>query len=80
MARKREFTLEWFKKQGRKGGKLGGPVSHQKMTPEERSEYGRRLVALRKWHPVKPKDEPAAADPEPEPEPAPAPPAKRKRS
>ena len=61
MAKKPELNLEFFQKQGRIGGKLGGKISWAKLTPEERSERARKIVAARKWHPVKPADEPAAA-------------------
>ena len=39
-------VLEYFRKQGAKGGKLGGPVGGKRcletMTPEERSERARK--------------------------------------
>ena len=54
MAKKPELNLEFFQKKGRIGGKLGGPMSWKKMTPEQRSERARLAVAARKWHPVKP--------------------------
>jgi hypothetical protein len=43
---------EYFVKQGRKGGKLGGPARAAKMTPQERSESARKAV-LARWAKVK---------------------------
>jgi hypothetical protein len=44
-------VLEYFRKQGAKGGKLGGSVGGKKaadsMTPEQRSERARKAVAAR---------------------------------
>jgi hypothetical protein len=38
---------EFFKKQGAKGGKIGGKRSLETMTPEQRSERARKAVAAR---------------------------------
>lgn len=38
---------DYFVKQGRKGGKLGGPARAAAMTPEERSESARKAVQTR---------------------------------
>ena len=38
---------EFFKKQGAKGGKIGGKRSLETMTPEQRSERARNAVAAR---------------------------------
>jgi hypothetical protein len=44
-------VLDFFRKQGSKGGKLGGSAGGKKaaqaMTPEQRSERARRAVAAR---------------------------------
>ena len=40
-------VLEYFRKQGAKGGKIGGKRSLETMTPEERSERARKAVAAR---------------------------------
>lgn len=40
-------VLEYFRKQGAKGGKIGGKRSLQTMTAEERSERARNAVAAR---------------------------------
>jgi hypothetical protein len=37
-----EDVIEWFRKQGRKGGKIGGPARARKLTPEQRSESSRK--------------------------------------
>jgi hypothetical protein len=39
--------LEFFKRQGAKGGKIGGKRSLETMTPEQRSERARKAVAAR---------------------------------
>jgi hypothetical protein len=38
---------EYFVKEGRKGGKLGGPARAAAMTPEERIESARKAVMAR---------------------------------
>jgi len=38
---------EFFKKQGAKGGRIGGKRSLETMTPEQRSERARKAVAAR---------------------------------
>jgi hypothetical protein len=38
---------EFFKKQGARGGKIGGKRSLETMTPEQRSERARKAVAAR---------------------------------
>ena len=43
---------EYFVKQGRKGGKLGGPARAARMTAEQRSESARRAVMAR-WDRIK---------------------------
>jgi hypothetical protein len=40
-------ALEFFRKQGAKGGKLNGQARMKKLTPEQRSEIARRAVAAR---------------------------------
>jgi hypothetical protein len=40
-------VLEYFKKQGAKGGKIGGAVRRDNMTPEERSASARKAVTAR---------------------------------
>lgn len=44
-------VLEYFRKQGAKGGKIGGKIggkrSLETMTPEQRSERARKAVAAR---------------------------------
>lgn len=37
-------VLEYFKKQGAKGGKKGGKMSWANLTPEERTERARRAA------------------------------------
>jgi hypothetical protein len=39
--------LEFFRKQGARGGKIGGKRSLETMTPAQRSERARRAVAAR---------------------------------
>jgi hypothetical protein len=36
-----EDVLQYFRKQGRKGGKLSAPARMEKLTPEQRSEIAR---------------------------------------
>jgi hypothetical protein len=45
-------VLEFFKKQGAKGGKIGGTVRAANMTQEQRSEASRKAV-LARWAKVK---------------------------
>jgi hypothetical protein len=40
-------VLEFFRKQGSKGGKIGGKRSLETMTPEQRSERARKAAAAR---------------------------------
>jgi hypothetical protein len=40
-------VLEYFRKQGAKGGRIGGKRSLETMTPQERSERARKAVAAR---------------------------------
>jgi hypothetical protein len=40
-------VLEYFKKQGAKGGKLGGSKAWENLTPEERSARAKNAVAAR---------------------------------
>ena len=40
-------VLEYFRKQGAKGGKIGGKRSLETMTPEQRSERARNAAAAR---------------------------------
>jgi hypothetical protein len=49
--------LEFFKKQGAKGGKIGGTVRAANMTAEQRSESARNAVRVR-WAKVKPNPDP----------------------
>jgi hypothetical protein len=46
---------EFFKKQGAKGGKIGGKRSLETMTPEQRSERARKAVAAREAKRTSPK-------------------------
>jgi hypothetical protein len=39
--------LEYFRKEGAKGGRIGGKKAAAAMTPEERSERARKAVAAR---------------------------------
>lgn len=39
--------LEYFRKQGAKGGKLSAEARMRKLTPEQRSEIARNAVAAR---------------------------------
>jgi hypothetical protein len=39
-------VLQFFRDQGRKGGKLGGKRSLETMTPEERTERARKAGAV----------------------------------
>jgi hypothetical protein len=45
-------VLEFFRKQGAKGGKIGGTIRAGRMTAEERSEASRKAV-LARWAKVK---------------------------
>lgn len=38
-------VLEYFRKQGAKGGKIGGKRSLETMTPEQRAERARKAAA-----------------------------------
>ena len=40
-------ALEFFRKQGAKGGKLSGLARMKKLTPEQRSEIAKKAVAAR---------------------------------
>ena len=40
-------VMEFFRRQGAKGGRIGGKRSLETMTPEERSERARKAVAAR---------------------------------
>lgn len=40
-------ALEFFREQGRKGGKVGAAVRMEKLTPERRSEIAKKAVAAR---------------------------------
>jgi len=40
-------VLEFFRKQGAKGGKIGGTLRAARMTPEERRESARKAVLVR---------------------------------
>jgi hypothetical protein len=40
-------ALEFFRKQGAKGGKLSADARMKKLTPEQRSEIARKAVAAR---------------------------------
>ena len=42
-----KVALEFFREQGRKGGKLSGAARMKKLTPEQRSEVARKAVAAR---------------------------------
>jgi hypothetical protein len=45
-------VLAFFKKQGAKGGKIGGALRAERMTQEERSESARKAVLVR-WSKTK---------------------------
>jgi hypothetical protein len=45
--------LDFFRKQGAKGGKKGGTARAERMTPEQRSEAARKAVQAR-WARAKP--------------------------
>lgn len=50
MAKKPFYTeeqLEYFRKQGAKGGKIGGKARSKSLTPERRSEIAKNAVAAR---------------------------------
>ena len=40
-------VLAFFKKQGKIGGKIGGPIRAERMTAEQRSEAARKAVLMR---------------------------------
>ncbi|HXI90484.1 MAG TPA: hypothetical protein VNH18_29490 [Bryobacteraceae bacterium] len=40
-------VLEYFRKQGAKGGKIGGKARSESLTPERRSEIAKKAVAAR---------------------------------
>ena len=40
-------VLEFFKKQGSKGGRIGGKLRLEKITPERRSEIAQKAAAAR---------------------------------
>jgi uncharacterized protein (DUF4415 family) len=40
-------VLEWFRKGGKKGGRLGGLARAAKLTPEQRSEIAKKAVEAR---------------------------------
>jgi hypothetical protein len=42
-----EDILEYFRQQGKIGGKLGGAKAWEKLTPEERSARAKHAVAAR---------------------------------
>lgn len=44
---KNSEVLEFFKKQGAKGGKIGGAKAWEKLTPEQRTERAKKAVAAR---------------------------------
>jgi hypothetical protein len=52
-----EDVREFFRKQGKIGGKKGGALSWANMTPEEKTARAKKAVAARKWHAVKPVEE-----------------------
>lgn len=45
-------VLEYFRKQGAKGGKLGGAIRAERMSAEQRSESARKAV-LARWEKAK---------------------------
>jgi hypothetical protein len=40
-------ALEFFRKQGSKGGKIGSKVRNERLSPERRSEIAKKAVAAR---------------------------------
>jgi hypothetical protein len=61
MATKKELppeVLEFFKKQGSRGGKLGGSKAWANLTPEERSTRAKNAVAAREAKRAAAKDRP----------------------
>ena len=62
MAKKSEdrvFTLEFFRRQGALGGKLGGMKASENMTQEQRRARALKAVAARKSNPVLTEEEKA---------------------
>ena len=50
MAKKRqipEAALEYFRAQGRRGGKIGGKARAESLTPEQRSAIAKKASAAR---------------------------------
>ncbi len=43
-----EDAREYFRKQGRRGGKLGAKARMEKLTPEQRTEYARN-AGKKRW-------------------------------
>ena len=52
MARIPKETLDYFRRQGAKGGKLSGEARMKKLTPEQRSEIAKKAAAAR-WGKMK---------------------------
>ena len=48
MGRIPKEALEYFREQGRRGGKKSGKARLEKLTPEQRSEIARK-AALARW-------------------------------
>ena len=46
------YSKAFFAAQGAKGGKIGGKISANNMTAEQRRERALRAVRARKWHAV----------------------------
>ncbi len=44
---KKTFSLHFFRQQGSLGGQIGGSRSSAKLTPAERSEKAKKMVAAR---------------------------------
>jgi hypothetical protein len=48
MARLSKEALEYFREQGRRGGRRSGKARLEKLTPEQRSEIARK-AAIARW-------------------------------
>jgi hypothetical protein len=54
MAKIPKEALEFFRRQGKRGGKLSAQARMEKMTPEQRSEVAKKAIAAR-WAKAKKK-------------------------
>ena len=58
MAKLSKAALEFFRKEGIKGGKLGAAARNKILTPEQRSEIAKKAAAAR-WSEKRKKAKPA---------------------